>query len=384
MADLVISNSTLNGTLDEQIRDLHVDMAVTVLLCVELSWIVVSNGMIMLCFVINRRKSWPVFARYLLALSICDFMNGFTCIAFLVVSFLPEHYEVNLHMCSTVLYLFFTCQCACLFHMLGICLQRSLSIHVSYTTKPIIKSRAPVVVSITSWFVSASICSVPFIVWTHSETYIDHCVIHDLFDNVRNAMGYLAIVYIFPQILTNILYFIASVRLRFIWRKIDPVNNTDDDTCNTVATTSTNYQNEEPNEVGKHTLNIITTGSINKGIDNGGGITSSLQVNTTAVNRITTPRVQNTYTRASIKAQRKVLATIGILTLVFNVCTIPVIVAMLIENQGLYQSRNVRFVVCALFAMNSALNPFVYAIRTEWLKQALRKMLRTVINFLCW
>jgi len=94
MADLVISNSTLNGTLDEQIRDLHVDMAVTVLLCVELSWIVVSNGMIMLCFVINRRKSWPVFARYLLALSICDFMNGFTCIAFLVVSFLPEHYEV--------------------------------------------------------------------------------------------------------------------------------------------------------------------------------------------------------------------------------------------------------------------------------------------------
>ena len=74
------------------------------------------------------------------------------------------------------------------------------------------------------------------------------------------------------------------------------------------------------------------------------------------------------------KGQREVLITIGIILLVLNICITPINVIFLIELSTDYSlSRDVKFVFMAMALLNSALDPFIYALRIKQFKESLRK-----------
>ena len=91
------------------------------------------------------------------------------------------------------------------------------------------------------------------------------------------------------------------------------------------------------------------------------------------------PNTQNTiqiYPESSsrrYKNQRDVLITIGLILLVTNICMTPLNLTMLYEILSDAQvDRRIRFGMVALSLMNSALNPFIYALRIKPFKEALK------------
>ena len=77
---------------------------------------------------------------------------------------------------------------------------------------------------------------------------------------------------------------------------------------------------------------------------------------------------------SGFKGQREVLITIGIILLVLNICITPINIVFLIELSTDYSlSRDVKFVFMAMALLNSALDPFIYALRIKQVKETLRK-----------
>jgi hypothetical protein len=159
---------------------------------------------------------------------------------------------------------------------------------------------------------------------------------------VSQMTGFLFIVYFVPQGLTTVLYITACCRLKHVWKKVFPTNSVG---LENYPTTTTR-----------------TTGSV------------SNQVNTIS---------GNSTNRTSIRMQRNVIGTIGALMLIFNICTIPLLVLLRMENQNQITRRDARFIACTFFILNSALNLFVYALRTNWLKMALKQMFIDLFRTFC-
>ena len=96
-------------------------------------------------------------------------------------------------------------------------------------------------------------------------------------------------------------------------------------------------------------------------------------------NNITIPGSQITVDKyqtvgnSGFKGQRDVLITIGMILLVLNICMTPLNALVIIEiiNKTLL-TRNVKFILMGMALVNSALDPFIYALRIKPFRQTLR------------
>lgn len=353
--------------------NLHIDEYIIVLAWMVVGWIIFSSAIVLLCFFVNRKKSWPSFAVYIMLLTVCDFCNGFLSSCLLIAQ--AQKDGVQSVTCACVFFLFLFSQLACLYHVLGICLLRNMSFHVSFARAYENKRRLPVFVSATSWLMSAVVCLVPFVLWTTKEEEISECVIQQLFTDLRRVMGFLAIFFIIPQFLTNILYLVACLRLRFIWLKVFPARAPSEATSRTYIQSSSNNDAAFEFANGQNHMALNQDGRTEQR-------TVAQGIGNNRSNGLCQQGFQS-YNCTRIKIQRKVLGTIGMITLWFNICTIPLIVMFLLENQLGEIRRNMRYLSCIMFTLNSALNPFIYALRSDWLKKSLRNMFHTLINFCC-
>lgn len=351
--------------------NLHIDKFIIVLAWMVVGWIIFSSAVVLLCFFVNRNKSRPSFAVYIMMLTVCDFCNGVFSSCLLIAQ--AQKDGVQSVPCASVFFLFFFSQLACLYHVLGICLLRNMSFHVSFARAYENKRRLPVFVSATSWFMSGSVSLVPFVLWITKEEEISECVIQQLFTDLRRAMGFLAIFYIIPQFLTNILYLVACLRLRFMWLKVSPGRVPSEATSRTHVPTSSNNDAAFEFTNGQNHMTSNQDGKTEQH-------TATLGIGNIRSNGLRQQGSQS-YNCTRMKIQRKVLGTIGMITLWFNICTIPLIVMLLMESQLGEIARNIRFLSCIMFTLNSALNPFIYALRSDWLKKSLRNMFHTLINF---
>jgi hypothetical protein len=189
---------------------------------------------------------------------------------------------------------------------------------------------------LSSWILSIVVNFLLHFLYGCPEVAETRCNFNELFEgNTKNAALFLFNVYFVPYIFKNLLYVVICLRIRCIWKKVVPVQ-----------------VNEMEVEINRIPRSVPL---------------ASTQHNSTA---------GMTDNRASIRAQQNVVKTVGALMLIFNICTIPLIVMFRLEISH-HGSRDLRFIVSTMFILNSSLNPFIYAVRTNWLRAALKQMFKS-------
>ncbi|XP_052762300.1 cannabinoid receptor 1-like [Mya arenaria] len=157
------------------------------------------------------------------------------------------------------------------------------------------------------------------------------CVLKELFTDGKQVAGFLAIFYVVPQLLTDIFYTVAVVRLRLELRRVSSLESE----SNTVSGTNPRPTNASSASVKRQT-----------------------------------------------RTQRQVQGTIGLIMMLFNLFTVPMAVVMIMENSG-ERERNMRYIVSVLFVLNSAINPLVYALKIGWLRQSIRDVFVECMKVCC-
>lgn len=298
---------------------LPVETAAIVVCLLIATWTISANTIIVVCFLMNRKKIWPIFSTQILSLSLCDMCVGYASLPVVVFPFIGV--EARMKSCGILMYVFFAAQCASINHILCLCVQRCNVIrNLSKAGSSKSSIAIPLLSVLSAWIASFSLCIFP-------TTYLEikyperkGCTIEDLFgEKASIVLSLVLAIYLVPQVFTNILYLLACFRLKILLTQVFPSNQ------NSLELRSC----EEPPVPTKLTAN-----------------------------------------RSRVQIQKKVLGTIGLLMLIFNVCTIPQTVLLKVMNKD----RNFRYILSAVFLLNSALNPLVYAYRTKWIRLALQKM----------
>ena len=297
-------------------------------------WILLANSTIAVCFIINRKIKWPTFSTQVLCLSITDIVVGLGSLPLTILPLICK--TISYRYCSLIFFIFFASQCASLYQIFGICVHRCIITNkASRINEQRSDFRVPLALVLSSWTLSSVVNSLLLFLYGRTDATVMQCQFNELFTgNINQAATFLFIIYFVPYILTNVLYMFTCFRLRCIWKKIVPA----------PVTEMEGRSNRVPHVV------------------SGVGIQEN-NIPSMSGNSV------------SIRAQQKVITTIGTLMLFFNICTIPLIVLFLIQNQYPV-SRTVKFIVVTLFLLNSAINPFIYALRTNWLRIALKRMFR--------
>lgn len=309
------------GDFQRFIGSVSVDLAVGLSAFFVVIWTTISNSIIVLCFVVNWRTSWPNFCSQVLCLSVSDMFVGYAALPLAVTGLTDV--QMNIKICLIIYFLFFATQCASLYHILGICIYRLVVIRNSAKLQQENSTfRASLLLSGNAWVVSVLVCLSLTIVLGDPDKEDNICVMDGVFKDMRDVGAFFFVVFIIPQVSTNVLYALVCLQLKGTWNRVSP--------------TSSN------------------------------SISSSLEVQRSTAIR-----------RSAVRVQKKVLVTVGLIMLIFNICTIHQIILFRIgEVKHQDAKRNVRFIVSTIFILNSAINPFVYALRNDWLKVALLKMLK--------
>lgn len=321
-------------TSEPERYNIKVHSAIITCTIIIVCWTLLANTVIIICYITNRKKVWPAFVAQIFCLSLGDFFVGLVTLPWLLFPiFKTDDWQVSYISCCTMLYLLLCSQCGSLYHMMTICAYRLFRIETS--TKIIdtnSNKKAPFCFAVTAWVASFIMCSLPFFFWADNEGTLNACLLQEIFVDITKAMGVLVIILFLPQVLTNILYIVVCLRLRYLWRRIHPVQSDGSASVTNDASTSSS-----------------------------GG-----------------------YSRTNVRIQRRFMGTIGFVMLLYNICTLPVIFLVFLENDYHVTKRNFRYTACMFFILNSALNPFIYALRSPWLKEALKRMYRNWCDcFIC-
>ena len=319
----------------------HVSNWLVAFAWIAASWTILSNAVLVTAILNTIRANGIVFTRLVLSLSICDLVVGISCVPILVSESFAS--ITNYIGCSFCMFLFFVSQLASIYHVLGICIYRASTIRTVLIQRLSNEKWTAALIAICSWLVACCVLVVCFFKWASSSPTsitLDYCTVDSIFPNNSRAMMFLGLNYVAPQIVTDIVYLYASIRLRQIVRSVVP-----------EAWTDRNY-------------NSNTTRNA----------TEELQLS----------RAEHVTSMFFVRTKRRVLGTIGLITLVFNLLTLPLVVCFLMSGSlNGYMGRDFRYIVSCLFTMNSAINPFVYAYRTAWLRKAIRSMFKELLEICC-
>ena len=295
---------------------------------ISVTWILVSNILIISTFVINAGTTWPVFSRFVLSLSMCDLIVGILYVPMLV------NYSVysvtNFYGCVILFYLLFIGQIASLYHIFGICVHRTVKFIFHPNNRTVPERRAVIIISCCSWIIAAVVALVPNIILTKSYTVLNSCSQEDIYTRDFRFTGILATFYVIPYVLTNVFYLFACVRLkRAIKRVVVP--------------------NERTTNTGDHA-----------------------QENDASNDR------RNNATHVGV--ERKVMGTVGVLLVIFNILTLPTIITVVYETRVGSLPYNVRKIAATLLTLNSGFNPLVYALRSTWIRGSIKSILKDMGN----
>ena len=182
-------------------------------------WCVILNGLLVLCFWINKRESWYSHSKNILSITIIDLLVGLTTLTALMSSMKSN---INIYECLVAMGLCLASQTATSLNVLRFCVTRFYSIkQTSIKREP----AASIIVAQTLiiWFVSSAVVLVPLILWSENQQVLKYCQWNFLFVTyVREVDLYMLHVLTLPTLTTTVLYGILSVKLRRVRNFIHP------------------------------------------------------------------------------------------------------------------------------------------------------------------
>ena len=189
------------------------------------AWIIVINIFVLICLVKHRKvmiKS--TFTTQILTVSFNDVMAGISTLLICVTYFTTE---VTYEFCIFQCILSISAQEVVLFHILGICIYRFLTLcQVTLPQRRRNQGSLIAIYLLVIWIVTLIILTSTFIIWGKHRHALDICSLNEIFqNNYKTVISYWVWLLIVPAVLTNVIYLAMTVRLSLYARKIAHVNN---------------------------------------------------------------------------------------------------------------------------------------------------------------
>ena len=218
-----ISNQTQNQN-GSVVNDLNAVMLVAIVGCFCIClWVIILNGLFVLCFWINRHKTWFTRSKNILSIIIIDFLVGVTILMALISS---AKTNVSSHECILSMCLCVASQTATLFNVLRFCIIRFYTIRSS-VVKQEPSTKTVLLQTLLIWTLSSIIIVGPLIFWSDLPSVIDRCTWDKLFTtNGRKVDLYILHVLTLPALAMSVLYGVMTLHLKRVKRLIHPNSNT--------------------------------------------------------------------------------------------------------------------------------------------------------------
>ena len=392
-----------------------------VIICI---WIIVLNGLLILCFWINKHEGWISHSKNILSIIIIDLLVGLTTL----MSFLTSMtININRYECLVSMGSCLASQTATSLNVLRFCVTRFYAI-----SKNSLKRESPtsivVAQTLVIWIVSVAIIIIPLTLWSGTDLVLRHCSWTYLFPTHKYLVNmYILNLLTIPTLSTTLLYGAMSLKLWKIRNFVHPIS----ENTNTTRNASTSWTDTKmtavqsrycevsdlSSGVGKQSLMKLESKLNNRdNIDNNASTSTSGKTHacftvaketefSTQISEIpaetnsnqlsvpvrnikarvatvsptvhTVPHMANRRTRIS-----KVRTTIGILLVFINVSNLPYILVITIQAiEPAVQFPAVMHPLALFFLMlNSAVNPVIYAIRMKPLRTAFFGMFKNCRN----
>ena len=215
------NHSSQNVTLSSDVDVLMmVAVGVCFLMCL---WVIILNGLLVVCFQMNQRESWFAHSKNILTVIIIDFFVGVATLMALLSSMKTN---VNIYECIVTMSICVASQTATSLNVFRFCVIRFYTVRRSTVVQ---EPSTKVIVSQTLviWIASSIVVTVPLILWSDRELVIDRCIWGKLFaTNNRNVNIYMFQVLVIPTLATSILYGTLTVHLRKMKNLIHPSSST--------------------------------------------------------------------------------------------------------------------------------------------------------------
>ena len=215
-----MENNTLNVSMVGSGLSGYSDMLLVsgafIIVCL---WIIVLNGLLILCFWMNKSESWFAHSKNILSIIIIDLLVGFT---YLMTFLNSMRIDINRYECLVSMGSCLASQMATSLNVLRFCVMRFYAISKS-SLKLESTTSTVVAQTLSIWIVSVAITIVPLALWSEKESVLKRCAWDYLFPNHQYEVD----IYIFnlltiPTVTTTVLYGILSLKLRKIRNFVHP------------------------------------------------------------------------------------------------------------------------------------------------------------------
>lgn len=234
------------------------DTVVAVALFFACIWIIMTNSVVVMCFVGSRELQKNLWNLQILSLSFSDVLVGFSSLVVALGYCKPKMLK-SYNACSIMFIFYVTSQFASFLHTFCICLHRFITVFFRYKSPRLyqgISKRGILIQVFIVWLVSLLFCMIPFIAFGRWGSSLKSCHLNSLFlDQYNLSISVWNISLLAPQIVVNIMYLSIYFKLRCTWTKLTtilPMNTHD-------VSTRGNVKNK-----GLHLTTITKTANMNE------------------------------------------------------------------------------------------------------------------------
>ena len=248
-------------------------MSLIILLSTLVLWIIFVNCLVLGCLLFSRHALKNFVNLQILSFSFTDILVGFSSILMIMTYPLTKAFPY-FEACAAIFYSFGVSQSATLYHALGICIHRFVTIkRISGSND--INSRGMykkiLMQVLLTWIACIIITAIPFIVFGRFGEPLEECSLHHIFQNKYMAyIIFFNIFFITPQIGMTVIYINM---FRFLIRKrkrinIIPVNTSYQNTASTSSRTCTTEKEHTMSPDVAHILSDCSSGTKSEIIKN--------------------------------------------------------------------------------------------------------------------
>ena len=366
VSNVTVSNVTKssNTSLIAEEASIWIILGVYFVCC----WVLVTNSIVLMCLVYNRRAVKRFINLQILSLSITDFLEGLSFIP-VVMMFQNPVALLTFWSCAVFLYSYLTAQFASILHAFSICIYRLLTLRrqpSNYETNPLGMYKKIFIQVVSLWAGCLVFVLVIFVSFgQYHESDMTTCSLDELLkENYSFSIAILNTMRIIPHIITNVVYIYILIFLSKILRRVTDIHQEP-----VTATTSKSSSDASNGTIFLTRVNHVE--NLKKEVSRG-VITKHNHLNKNHANG------DPYLTKAGsvfIKEQKGAVITIGILLLVLNVFMTPVLVIPFINMQTSDPLGGSMKLIMALFPLlNSMINPLVYFFRIKSFKTILQQL----------
>ena len=387
----VSNQTTSNGTSSSTFNITSFEIAppsLIISLKIVTAWIIITNGLVLLCLVFNRRALKNFVNLQVLSMSVTDVLLGISFIP-IIQSFQDVRSFGSYWSCFSVICAYTIAQHATICHALAICVYRLIKIKgltVSSETnqREIVKK---LIIQVTvPWTECILFIVSVFMIYGKHDKQIRFCSLNELFeDRYMDFMIVCLFNTVIPHVTMDVIYVYILLFLRKRWGRISALRVGDIMVVMGTSSTSADDTAETRLSGGNQTGPKQEAGQ-----PNGRSLlpsTESGRKTTKTSHGKSTVRIQQRQlelSKAKIREERKVNITIGLFLLVLNVFMTPVSLIVIVELFASSPlSRQVKFSMVIFPLINSVINPIIYMLRIKPLRQVIGNAWRKLAERFC-